>query len=135
MASGLPLLRFTTRYRPGAGPVLPSVTFSTVSLNVVVPDLLVDSTRYTREPLAGVVKDTVWFTREPSGMVSVVLPEAITAPVGLSSRALQAKPTAVPARSSLKTVMVRFTVVLNGKLTTPGSGKVPFASDTPEADQ
>ena len=76
MASGLPLLRLTMWYVPGAGPVLPlplRVKYSTESLNVVVPDLLVvDSTRYTREPEAGAVKETGWVTREPSGMVRVL---------------------------------------------------------------
>ena len=67
---------------------------------------------FSEPALAGVVKDTGWLMREPSGMVRVVLPEAITAPVGLSSRALQAKSTAVPVKSSLKTVTVRSTLVL-----------------------
>ena len=49
-------------------------------------------------------------TREPSGTVRVVLPDATTAPSGASSRAVQVKPTEGSVRSSLKTVMLRVTV-------------------------
>ena len=75
---------------------------------------MVDSTRYTRLPVAGAVKVTGWVTREPSGMVRVVLPDAMTVPVGLSSRAVQVKPTEVLVKSSLNTVMLRVTVAVAG---------------------
>lgn len=81
-------------------------------MKTVLPDFVVDSCRYTRLPVAGAVKDTGWVTREPSGMVRVVLPDATTVPVGLSSRAVQVKPTEVLVRSSLNTVMLRVTVAL-----------------------
>ncbi|BBC35053.1 hypothetical protein SGFS_063470 [Streptomyces graminofaciens] len=48
---------------------LPSLRYSTESVNVVLPDFVVDSTRYTREPLAGAVNEIGRVTREPSGMV------------------------------------------------------------------
>ena len=46
MASGLPLLRLTMWYVPGATvPPLPRLTYSTASLNVVLVPLVVDSAR------------------------------------------------------------------------------------------
>ncbi|AEK44200.1 hypothetical protein DV26_02020 [Amycolatopsis mediterranei] len=79
-----------------------------------MPASVVDRTRYTREPAGGAVNDTGCTTREPSGTERVAPPDAITAPVGLSSRALQAKSTAVPVRSSLETVTERVTVASAG---------------------
>src|SRR3954451_19988698 len=141
MARGLPLLRWTMRWVPGAGPLLLPrvplrVKYSTVSVKMVLPDFAVDSCRYTRLPVAGAVKVTGWVTREPSGTVRVVLPDATTVPVGLSSRAVQVRPTEVSVRSSLKTVMLRVTVALWAELGTAcGRGKVPLESELPEADQ
>ena len=91
--------------------MVPRVKYSAASLNVVVPDLLVDNTRYTREPLLGAVNVTGCVTREPSGMVRVVVPDAIAVPVGWSSRAVHVRPTEVLLKSSLNTVMSRVTVL------------------------
>src|SRR6266496_3693556 len=69
-------------------------------------------------------------------MFRVVLADATTAPSGASRCAVQAKSTAVLVRSSLNTVMVRVTVALWAVLgAAEDSGKVPFESETPEADQ
>src|SRR6185369_3949853 len=74
--------------------------------------------------------------REPSGTVTVSFPEAMTAPSGWSRRAVQDRPTAVPVKSSLNTVMFRVTVLPAGYASTDWeSGKAPVASDWPEADQ
>src|SRR5581483_7341503 len=106
MASGLPLLRLTMWYVPGVGPPLlpPRVKYSAASLNVAVPPLLVLSTRYTREPLLGAVNVTGWVTREPSGIVRVLLPDAMTVPPTWLRYAVQVKPTEVLLKSSLNTV-------------------------------
>jgi hypothetical protein len=58
-------------------------------VNVVLPDFVVDSTRYTREPPAGAVNETGRVTREPSGMVRGSFPDAMTVPSGRSSHAVQ----------------------------------------------
>jgi hypothetical protein len=38
-------------------------------VNEVLPDVVVDSSRWARLRLAGAANETDWVTREPSGMV------------------------------------------------------------------
>ena len=79
---------------------------------MVVPPLVVDSTRYTLAPLAGVVNEIGWVTREPSGMVRLVVPEPMTVPPTWFRYAVHVRPTVVLLKSSLNTVTLRVTALL-----------------------